>query len=147
MSAERERIKKATSRIGSLESQIARRASCIEVQTADLAELRRILALERKNFDRTTSRSVWGKAQATSDKAIDRAIGDMKSAYQHAAAGRLSTANSWISRSNSQVRISNRQIAIANREIDRINAATKVINGAEVAFVKRLERSASTCAL
>lgn len=145
VAAEQDRIKKATSRIGSLESQIERREACIKVQTTDLEELRRLLALERKNFARTTTGSAWGKALAASDKAVDRAISYMKSAYRSAAAGSLSTANSWIDRSNSQVKASDRQIKIANQEIDKINAATKVINAGHDAFAERLEQSAVTC--
>lgn len=144
---EADRSKKATSRIGGLESQIARRDACIDVQSADLVELRRILALERKNFARTTTKSTWGKARTASAEALDRAISNMRSAYQSAAAGRLSTANSWVRRSNSQVDVSVRQIKIANREIDRINAATKVINAAEDAFYERLQKSAVTCSI
>lgn len=142
---EEDRSKKATSRIGGLESQIERRDACIDVQSGDLVELRRILALERKNFARTTTKSAWGKARTASAKALDRAISNMRSAYQSAAAGRLSTANSWISRSNGQVSVSSRQVRIANKEIDRINAASKVINKAEDAFYERLQKSAVTC--
>ena len=144
---EANRSKKATSRIGGLESQIERRDACIDVQSGDLEELRRILALERKNFARTTTKSTWGKARTASSKALDRAISNMRSAYQSAAAGRLSTANSWISRSNGQVSVSSRQVRIANREIDRINAASKVINKAEDAFYERLQKSAVTCSI
>lgn len=144
---EAERSKKATSRIGGLESQIERRDACIDVQSEDLVELRRILALERKNFARTTTKSTWGKARTASTKALDRAISNMRSAYLSAAAGNLSTANLWISRSNGQVSIDARQVRIANKEIDKINAASKAINKAEDAFYKRLEKSAVTCSI
>jgi chromosome segregation ATPase len=144
---EADRTKKATSRIGGLESQIERRDACIDVQSGDLEELRRILALERRNFARTTTKSTWGKARTASTKALDRAISDMRSAYQSAAAGRLSTANSWISRSNAQVSVSSRQVRIANKEIDKINAASKVVNKAEDAFYERLQKSAVTCSI
>jgi hypothetical protein len=144
---EADRTRKATSRIGGLESQIERRDACIDVQSGDLEELRRILALERKNFARTTTKSTWGKARTASAKALDRAISNMRSAYQSAAAGRLWTANSWISRSNGQVSVSSRQIRIANKEIDKINAASKVINKAEDAFYVRLQKSAVTCSI
>jgi len=144
---ESDRSKKATSRIGGLESQIERRDACIDVQSEDLVELRRILALERKNFARTTTKSTWGKARTASAKALDRAISNMRSAYQSAAAGRLSTANAWIARSNGQVSVSSRQVRIANKEIDRINAASKVINKAEDAFYERLQKSAVTCSI
>ena len=138
---------KATSRIRGLESQIARRDACIDVQSGDLEELRRILALERKNFARTTTGSTWGKTRTAIAKTLDRAISNMRSAYQSAAAGRLSTANAWIARSNGQVGVNARQVRIAGKEIDKINAASKVINKAEDAFYKRLEKSAVTCSI
>lgn len=144
---EEDRSKKATSRIGGLESQIERREACIDVRSEDLVELRRILALERKNFARTTTKSTWGKARTASAKALDRAISNMRSAYLSAAAGRLSTANSWISRSNGQVSVSSRQVRIAKKEIGRINAASKVIDKAADAFYKRLQKSAVTCSI
>jgi hypothetical protein len=144
---EADRSKKATSRIGGLESQVERRDACIDVQSGDLEELRRILALERKNFARTTTKSTWGKARTASTKALDRAISNMRSAYLSAAAGNLSTANLWISRSNGQVSINSRQVRIANKEIDKINASSKAINKAEDAFYKRLEKSAVTCSI
>jgi hypothetical protein len=142
---EEARITTATSRISSLESLIGRKGECIEVQARDLAELRRILGLQRKNFARTTTTSRWGKALAAGDRAMDIAIVDMKNAYTSAAAGRLSTANIWIDRSNAQIRASNRQVDIANREIDRMNELSDVINAARDAFTKQLDRSAEAC--
>src|SRR6185312_15667331 len=64
LAAAREAIKKDQSKITTLNFQIDRKGACIEAQTANLAEIRRILALERVNFARTGSTSAWGKAHA-----------------------------------------------------------------------------------
>ena len=48
-------IESDKARITNLGNQIKRKDACIAAQTANLAEIRRILALERENFDRTSS--------------------------------------------------------------------------------------------
>ena len=145
VSAEQSRITDDTSRITNLETQIDRKAACITVQTANLTELRRILALERANFARSTSGSTWAKENAAAYKAIGIAIDDLYKAYTSAAAGSYGTANVWLSRSNAQVSISNKQVKLANAEIKKINAATDAINKANHVFADTLDKTASTC--
>lgn len=134
-----------TSRIANLETQIDRKAACIAVQTANLTELRRILALERANFARSTSGSAWAKENAAAYKAIGLAIDYLYKAYTSAAAGSYGTANVWLSRSNAQVSVSNKQVKLANAEIKKINTASDAINKANDLFGETLDKTASTC--
>lgn len=145
LAGERAAIESANVRVTSLEFQIQRKGECIAAQTANLAELRRILAIERSNFDKTTSGSTWGKARAAQNTAIHAAITYLSNAYTSAAAGKRSQANTWLGRSNAQLAASNRQIAVMNREIDRINANTAAINEANDAFAATLDATSSTC--
>jgi septal ring factor EnvC (AmiA/AmiB activator) len=145
LGAEQDAIEANTAKLEVLEFQISRKDACIEAQTANLAEIRRILELERSNGGRTTTGSTWYKAHATSDKALDLAISYMAKAYTSAAAGNYSTANSWLSKSNAQVKTSNNQIKVMNREIDAFNALVEQINAASVEFGKTLIRTSSTC--
>ena len=145
LSAEEDAIETNLAKLDVLEFQISRKDACIEAQTANLAEIRRILELERSNGGRTTTGSPWYKAQAASNKALDIAISDMAKAYTSAAAGNYSTANSWLRKSNAQVDASNKQIKVINREIDAFNALVEEINTASVEFEKTLARTASTC--
>jgi septal ring factor EnvC (AmiA/AmiB activator) len=145
VASEQAAIEADTSKIKVLEFQVQRRGACIAAQTANLAELRRILELERANFARGTSTSAWGKAHAASDKALDLAIDYLQKSYLAAAAGNYSSANSWLSKSNAQVRASNKQIAIGNKEIDKLNAASDAINAANDAFAETLKTTSSTC--
>jgi septal ring factor EnvC (AmiA/AmiB activator) len=132
-------------RIKTLNFQIDRKAECIEAQATNLAEIRRILALERENFARTTSGSAWTKAHAASQKAINLAIDDLYKAYTNAAAGKYSTSNSWLDKSNAQIRVSNKQLDTMDKEIDAINKASDAINDANDAFQKTLDGTVSTC--
>lgn len=145
LTAEQSSIKANKAEITVLEFQIERKGACIEAQTANLAEFRRILALQRENFARTTSGSAWAKAIATSDRALDLAIDYLARSYSSAAAGSYGTANSWISKSNAQISVSNKQGKIADREVDAINAASKAINAADDALYKTLDNTISTC--
>lgn len=132
-------------RVKVLEFQIQRKAECIEAQAANLAEIRRILALERENFGRTTSGSTWGQAHAASQAAINLAIEDLAQAYEQAAAGNYGSSNSWLAKSNAQIRVSNNQLDAMDKEIEAINAASDAINAANDAFRDTLEASVSTC--
>jgi septal ring factor EnvC (AmiA/AmiB activator) len=145
LSAEQDAIETNTAKLDVLEFQISRKDACIEAQTANLAEIRRILELERSNGGRTTTGSAWYKAQSASNKALDLAISYMAKAYTSAAAGNYSTANSWLSKSNAQVKVSNNQIKVINREIDAFNALVEEINTASIEFEKTLARTSSTC--
>jgi len=145
LAAAREAIKKDQSKITTLNFQIDRKGACIEAQTANLAEIRRILALERVNFARTGSTSAWGKAHAAEQTAINLAIDDLYKAYQNAAARRYSTANSWLDKSNAQIRVSNAQVKNENKQIDLINKSTDETNKANDAFTKTLDETSSTC--
>jgi chromosome segregation ATPase len=142
---EQSAIKSDTARIKTLKNQIERKGACIEAQTANLAELRRILALERENFARTTSGSTWAKSNEASNKALDLAISYLAKSYTSAAGGSYGTANSWLSKSNAQVAASNRQIKIGNKAIDQLNAASDAINKAADEFLKTLDETGSTC--
>lgn len=133
------------SKITTLNFQIDRKGDCIAVQSANLNEIRRILALERENFARAGSNSAWGRDHTASQKAINLAIDDLYKAYQNAAAGKLSTANSWIGKSNAQISISNTQVKNANKQVEDLNKATAEINKANDAFNKTLDTTASTC--
>jgi septal ring factor EnvC (AmiA/AmiB activator) len=128
-----------------LEFQISRKAACIKAQAANLSEIRRILAMQRESYDRTTSASAWNKANSARYKAFDLAISYMAKAYTSAAAGSYATANSWLSKSNAQVRISNRQVDVGNKEVAEINATIEAIRQANVAFAETLDKSISTC--
>src|SRR5215210_2131603 len=145
IAAEAKAIAAANAKITVLNSQIQRKAACIAVQTTNLTELRRILALERDNFARTTTGSAWSKANTADSKAIHLAITDLYKAYQAAAAGNYSGANTWLARSNAQVTASNKQLKVANREIDRINKASKAINKANTAFAETVSETQGTC--
>jgi hypothetical protein len=145
LEAERASIGANEARITVLEFQIERKAACIEAQTANLGEFRRILALERENFARTTSGSTWAKAIAASDRALDLAVEYLAKSYSSAAAGSYNTANSWLSKSNAQISVSNRQVDIANNENEVINAASDAINAATDALYATLEETVSTC--
>ena len=145
IAAEAKAIAAANAKVTVLNSQIQRKAACIAVQTTNLTELRRILALERDNFARTTTGSAWSKANTADSKAIHLAITDLYKAYQAAAAGNYSGANTWLARSNAQVTASNKQLKVANREIDRINKASKAINKANTAFGETLSETQGTC--
>jgi septal ring factor EnvC (AmiA/AmiB activator) len=140
-----EAIKADEDRITVLEFQIERKGACIEAQATNLAEIRRILALERENFARTTSGSSWGMAHAASKKAINLAIDDLYKAYTSAAAGNYGTANSWLEKSNAQIRVSNKQLDALDREIDAINASSDAINAANDGFQNTLDETLSTC--
>ncbi len=132
-------------RIPKLNDQIARRSACIAAQSGNVAEMRRILDLQRANFARTTTTSPWGKADAAVSAAYHAALSDLEQAYVNAAAHRFSTANVWLSRANSQVGIGNRQLAVAGKQVEAMNAATKVINDALDAFAKKLSDTEATC--
>jgi septal ring factor EnvC (AmiA/AmiB activator) len=142
---EQETIENDKTRIGVLQVQIDQKGACIAAQTDNLGEIRRILALERENFNRTTSGSVWAKSNDASNKALDLAISYLKSAYTSAAAGKYNTANSWLSKSNAQVAISNKQIKTGNAEIDAMNAASTAINKANDDFAVTLDKTTATC--
>jgi peptidoglycan hydrolase CwlO-like protein len=145
LASARKGIKDDQAKIKTLNFQIDRKGDCIEAQSANLAEMRRILDLERQNFARTGSASAWGKAYAADRKAINLAIDDLYKAYQSAAAGKLGTANSWISRSNAQIRVYNGELKNQQKQIDAINTATDSINRADDAFQKTLDATISTC--
>jgi len=138
-------IKTDQSKITTLNFQIDRKGDCIAAQSANLAEMHRILDLERANFARTGTKSAWGRAYAADQAAINLAIDYLYKAYQNAAAGKLSTANSYIDKSNAQIRISNSQLKNSNKQIDIINKATDDINKANDAFDKTLTATSSTC--
>ena len=145
LASERSKIKANASKVTSLEFQIERKSECIAAQTANLVEFRRILALERENFGRTTTGSTWAKAHAASDRALDLAIDYLAKSYSSAAAGSYNTANSWLSKSNAQIRVSNRHIDVANKENTAINAASDAINAATDALYATLDDTLSTC--
>jgi hypothetical protein len=145
VATEQKAIETDKGRIRGFELQISRKAACIQAQTTNLAEIRRILALERANFDRTTSGSRWNRAQETSRRALDLAISYLAKAYTSAAAGSYSTANSWLSKSNAQVKVSNRQIDLSNKEIAKFNADVAAINKANDAFAETLRKTSTTC--
>ena len=145
LAAAREAIKKDQSKITSLNFQIERKSACIAAQSANLAEIRRILALERVDFARTGSTSAWGKAHGAAQKAINLAIDDLSKAYQNAAAGRLGTANTWIDKSNAQIRVSNSQLNNEDKQVDAINKSTDETNKANDAFTRTLDETSSTC--
>jgi chromosome segregation ATPase len=132
-------------RVKVLEFQVQRKAECIDAQATNLAEIRRILALERENFGRTTSGSTWGKAHAAAQAAINLAIEDLAKAYQQAAAGNYGSSNSWLDKSNAQIKVSNKQLDAMDKEIVAINAASDAINAANDAFHDTLETTVSTC--
>lgn len=138
-------IKAGKIRVMGLELQIQRKGECVAAQTANLTELRRILAIQRSNFDKTTTGSPWGKARTASNKAMNLAIDYLRNAYTSAAAKKYGTANTWISRSNAQVAASNKQVSVMNREIDRINANTDAINKAQDAIATTLDGMSATC--
>jgi septal ring factor EnvC (AmiA/AmiB activator) len=138
-------IEAANAKITVLEFQVERKAACIAVQATNLTELRRILALERENFARTTSGSTWAKANAAATKAMHLAITDLYKSYQAAAAGKYGTANTWLARSNAQISILNKQAKAGNKEVTRINAASGAINKANSAFQVTLDDAQSTC--
>lgn len=145
LATERAAIKQADSRTTALNALVDRKAACIAVQATNVAEIRRILALERANFARTTTGSKWGKAEAARSKAIHNAIQYLYNAYTNALAGRYDTANSWVSKSNAQISVNNSKVRTANREIKAIDAATARINKATDAFFKTLGETAVTC--
>ena len=138
-------IEADNARIKALEFQIQRKGECIDAQSANLTEIRRILALERENFSRTTSGSTWGKAHAASQASINLAIDDLAKAYQQAAAGNYGSSNSWLDKSNAQIKTSNKQLDTMDKEIDAINAASDAINAANESFAKTLQETESTC--
>src|SRR4029079_14918706 len=76
LAAARDAIKKDQAKATSLNFQIERKGACIAAQAANLAEIRRILALERVDFARTGSTSAWGRAHSAAQKAINLAIDD-----------------------------------------------------------------------
>ncbi len=145
VATEQKTIATNKSRTKVLEFQISRKSDCIKAQAANLTEIRRILAMQRESFDRTTSGSAWNKANNARYKAFDLAISYMAKAYTSAAAGSYATANSWLSKSNAQVRISNRQVEVGNKEVAEINAAIEAIRKANVAFAETLDKTESTC--
>ena len=145
VAAEQKKIEADKTRITTLERQISRKEACIDAQTVNLAELRRMLGIQRANFDRTTSGSAWYKAHEASNKALDLAISYMAKAYTSAAGGSYGAANSWLSKSNAQVKVSNKQIDISNKQIDVFNAAVDEINKASDAFAVTLVKTSSTC--
>jgi chromosome segregation ATPase len=138
-------IEAANAKITVLEFQVERKAACIAVQATNLTELRRILALERENFARTTTGSTWAKANAAATKAMHLAITDLYKSYQAAAAGKYSTANTWLARSNAQIAVLNKQAKAGNKEVKRINSASEAINKANTAFQVTLDDARSTC--
>ena len=145
VASEQKAIETDKDRTKVLEFQISRKGTCIEAQAANLSEIRRILAMQRESYDRTTSASAWNKANTARYKAFDLAISYMAKAYTSAAAGSYATANSWLSKSNAQVRISNRQVDVGNKEVAEINATIEAIRQANVAFAETLDKSISTC--
>jgi septal ring factor EnvC (AmiA/AmiB activator) len=145
LAGERKAIDANEAKVKVLEHQIERKAACIEAQTTNLAEFRRILALERENFARTTSGSAWAKAVAASDRALDLSIDYLANAYSSASSGAYNTANNWLSKSNAQISVSNRQLKALNAEIDSINAASDAINAANDALGVTLDKTTSTC--
>jgi septal ring factor EnvC (AmiA/AmiB activator) len=132
-------------RIKTITFQIERKGDCIAAQAANLAEMRRIMALERENLARTMSGSTWATSFAAEQKAINAAIAYLEAAYTSASAGRYSQANSNITKSNAQIRASNAQVDKMNKAIDEINKATDTINAAQDAFDKTLDETLSTC--
>jgi peptidoglycan hydrolase CwlO-like protein len=145
LAAAQDAIKANKAKITVLTFQIERKGACIEAQSANLGEIRRILALERENFGRTTSGSAWAKAHGASQKAINAAIDYLYKAYTSAAAGKYGTANSYIDKSNAQIRASNKQLDAEDKQIKAINAASDAINKANDSFGSTLDATSSTC--
>ncbi|MFL5679017.1 MAG: hypothetical protein ACJ77B_00280 [Chloroflexota bacterium] len=145
LEAQTKLLQTAKTRIPELQTQISRKGDCITAQAGNLAELRRILQLQRANFARTTTTSLWGKAHAAEDKALRAAITDLYRAYQNAAARKYSTANSWLSASNAQIRLSNAKVKVSNTEVNRTNARSDAINKARDAFEKKLADTVTAC--
>jgi peptidoglycan hydrolase CwlO-like protein len=138
-------IKADKAKITVLKFQIERKGACIEAQSANLTEIRRILAIERSNFARTTTGSAWDKAHAAAQKAINAAIDYLYKSYTSAAARKYSTANSYLDKSNAQIRASNKQLDSLDREIKAINKSSDEINKANDGFATTLDTTTSTC--
>lgn len=145
VAAEQKAIEDDTARIKTLERQVSKKVTCIAAQTANLAEIRRILGLERDNFSRTTSSSAWNKAHAARSSALDLAIAYLAKSYTSAAAGSYNTANSWLSKSNAQIKVANKHNAVVTKEIAKFNVAVAAINKANDAFEETLRKTSTTC--
>jgi hypothetical protein len=128
-----------------LERQIENQAICASAQQADLASLRKVFDDSRANFENATKGSKLFAAYAANKKALDAAVADLVKAYRAAAAGSLTTANSWIRASNTQISIAIRQAKILDKEIDKVNATTDRITGAQRSLDQRLDVTAVTC--
>jgi septal ring factor EnvC (AmiA/AmiB activator) len=138
-------IKADKAKITVLNFQIERKGACIEAQSANLTEIRRILALERSNFARTTTGSKWDKTHAAAQRAINAAIDYLYKSYTSAAARKYSTANSYLDKSNAQIRASNKQLDALDKEIAAINKSSDEINKANDGFSATLDKTTSTC--
>jgi hypothetical protein len=128
-----------------LERQIENQAICASAQQTDLASLQKIFDDSRANFEKATKGSKLFAAYAATKKALDAAVADLVKAYRAAAAGSLTTANSWLDASNTQVSIAIKQSKILDKEIDKVNATTDRITGAQTALDLRLDATAVTC--
>jgi hypothetical protein len=128
-----------------LQRQVENQAICASAQRADLASLKKIFDDSRANFEKATKGSKLFAAYAATKKALDAAVADLVKAYRAAAAGSLTTANSWVDASNTQVSIAIKQSKILDKEIDKVNATTDRITGAQTALDLRLDATAVTC--
>ena len=146
LAAARDAIKKDQAKATSLNFQIERKGACIEAQTANLAEIRRILALERVNFARTGSTSAWGKAHAAEQTAINLAIDDLYKAYSAAFQGSTGTAKGHADKGrDAQAKIADAEQRLV-AELKLVDSKAGEIQTAIDALETKLKTTEATCA-
>lgn len=134
------------SKIEELSTEVAGQTKCVQLQTAALAELGRIEQLQTENFNRTTEKSAWAKAEAARGKAISAALDDYYQAYSKAFQGATSVAKTWAAKGRtaeatmtSEEKKQAAEIKIVDQKADEIAAALDALE-------KQLTEADAACA-
>lgn len=136
---------KSEATVAGLESQVATQTECVRLQAAALDELVRISDLLTDNFNRTAENSVYAKADASREKALDSALDNYYLAYKNAFLGSTSAARGYADKGKSAESTVTAQEKIQDKELAAVNAAAKETEAAINALETQLDAMASTC--
>lgn len=136
---------KAETIVAGLEKQVATQTECVRLQAAALDELVRISGLLTDNFNRTAKNSVYAKADASREKALDSALDNYYLAYSKAFDGAASAARGYAAKGKTAESTVAAQEKVQAKELAAVNAGAKEIEAAIDALEVQLDTMASTC--
>ena len=132
--------------ITELSTQVEDQTNCLSLQTAALAELGRIEQLQTENFNRTTEKSAYAKAEAVRAKAISAALDDYYQAYSKAFQGGTSAARTWAAKGKDAEATITAEEKKLKAELKTVDAKAAEIEAALDALEQQLAVTEAACA-